>query len=83
MRPVAFAQVHDLDVRRHRNARRLIFHHDDRFLVSEASKGSMTLIEWPNGPWRVQVEWAPVSTLRGSAANTMTGVASFGGAPAS
>jgi sugar/nucleoside kinase (ribokinase family) len=58
----------------------VIAHHDDGFLESEAlAKGSMTLIETERAVSLYAAMGAGIELSGGSAANTMTGVASFGG----
>jgi sugar/nucleoside kinase (ribokinase family) len=73
--------VHDLDVVGIGNALvDVISHHDDGFLSSEGLvKGSMTLIEADRALALYDSMGAGVHLSGGSAANTMTGVASFGG----
>src|SRR5829696_2708506 len=58
----------------------VISHHTDGFLLDEALvKGSMTLIEEDRAVSLYDAMGAGVHLSGGSAANTMTGVASFGG----
>ena len=73
--------VRDLDVVGIGNALvDVISHHDDDFLASEGLvKGSMTLIEADRALALYDSMGAGVHLSGGSAANTMTGVASFGG----
>jgi sugar/nucleoside kinase (ribokinase family) len=73
--------VHDLDVVGIGNALvDVIAHHDDTFLHREALvKGSMTLIEADRAMALYDSMGAGIHLSGGSAANTMTGVASFGG----
>jgi sugar/nucleoside kinase (ribokinase family) len=73
--------VHDLDVVGIGNALvDVIAHHPDRFLDAEGLvKGAMTLIETDRAISLYRAMGAGVELSGGSAANTMTGVASFGG----
>lgn len=73
--------MHDLDVVGIGNALvDVIAHHDDTFLHREALvKGSMTLIEAERALALYDSMGAGIHLSGGSAANTMTGVASFGG----
>ncbi len=73
--------MHDLDVVGIGNALvDVIAHHDDTFLHREALvKGSMTLIEADRAMTLYDSMGAGIHLSGGSAANTMTGVASFGG----
>ena len=73
--------MHDLDVVGIGNALvDVIAHHDDSFLHREAlMKGSMTLIEAERAVSLYDSMGAGIHLSGGSAANTMTGVASFGG----
>ena len=58
----------------------VIVHHDDSFLASEAlTKGSMTLIETDRAVSLYAAMGSGIEMSGGSAANTMTGVAGFGG----
>ena len=58
----------------------VIAHHDDDFVVDQALvKGSMTLIEAERALSLHDALVAPIEMSGGSAANTMCGVASFGG----
>ena len=57
----------------------VITHHDDDFLAREdLVKGSMSLIDTERAVYLHRVMGAGISMSGGSAANTMTGVASFG-----
>ena len=73
--------MHDLDVVGIGNALvDVIAHHPDRFLETEGLvKGAMTLIETERAIALYRAMGAGVEMSGGSAANTMTGVASFGG----
>ncbi len=73
--------MHDLDVVGIGNALvDVIAHHPDDFLELEALvKGSMTLIEAERAMSLYGAMGAGIELSGGSAANTMTGVASFGG----
>jgi sugar/nucleoside kinase (ribokinase family) len=73
--------VHDLDVVGIGNALvDVIAHHRDDFLAAEGLvKGAMTLIETDRAVALYRAMGAGVELSGGSAANTMTGVASFGG----
>jgi sugar/nucleoside kinase (ribokinase family) len=73
--------VHDLDVVGIGNALvDVIAHHPDDFLAAEGLvKGAMTLIETERAISLYRAMGAGVELSGGSAANTMTGVASFGG----
>jgi sugar/nucleoside kinase (ribokinase family) len=73
--------VHDLDVVGIGNALvDVIAHHEDGFLSDESLvKGSMTLIEAERAESLYRAMGAGIELSGGSAANTMTGVASFGG----
>jgi sugar/nucleoside kinase (ribokinase family) len=73
--------VHDLDVVGIGNALvDVIAHHDDAFLSAEGLvKGAMTLIDTDRAMSLYAAMGAGVEMSGGSAANTMTGVASFGG----
>lgn len=58
----------------------VISHHDDVFLgLHDLVKGAMTLIDTERALQLHQHMWAPIEMSGGSAANTMCGVASFGG----
>lgn len=74
-------RVHDLDVVGIGNALvDVIAHHADTFLETEGLvKGAMTLIETERAMALYRAMGAGVEMSGGSAANTMTGVASFGG----
>jgi sugar/nucleoside kinase (ribokinase family) len=73
--------VHDLDVVGIGNALvDVIAHHPDHFLEAESLlKGAMTLIDTDRAMSLYEAMGAGVEMSGGSAANTMTGVASFGG----
>ncbi len=61
----------------------VITHHDDPFLESNSLvKGSMTLIDTDRALYLYKALGTAVEMSGGSAANTMTGVASFGGTAA-
>lgn len=73
--------MHDLDVVGIGNALvDVITHADDAFLGAQAlAKGSMTLIDTERAVTLYRAMGAGVELSGGSAANTMTGIASFGG----
>jgi len=79
--PVASGAVHDLDVVGIGNALvDVITHADDGFLVEQGLvKGSMNLIDSERALSLYRAMGAGVEMSGGSAANTMTGIASFGG----
>src|SRR4051794_281786 len=78
---LASAVVHDLDVVGIGNALvDVIAHDDDAFLHAQAlRKGSMTLIDSERASTLYRAMSTGIEMSGGSAANTMTGVASFGG----